>query len=184
MKKINKTRMVFEYLPSLTCLALLAYLDFSLMKGCLNGELLDEKNKFLYAFLNITLCILISLPLINHLLSKIDNKLLDEFLSLPDKDENITYIHFYDFLSGLALSGFYITVMMFTFKGVLNDFGWFIAAFYVAIMFVLSILLSAISLVRFIYPFTRYNTIAYWICAVMSCAAMLAVTQVSLNMMS
>lgn len=124
------------------------------------------------------------LPFISHLIGKIDSKSVDDFLSLPDRDANINYIHFYDFLSGLALSAFYITVMMFTFKGILKDFGWFIAAFYLAIMFYFSVLLSAITLVRFIYPFTRYNTIAYWICAVTSCAVMLAVTQVSMKMIS
>jgi len=184
VKQLNKAQLVFEYLPSLTCLALLAYLDFYLIKGFLNGEHLDEKNKFLYAFLNITLCMVIFLPFISHLIGKVDSKSVDDFLSLPDRDANITYLHFYDFLSGLALSAFYITVMMFTFKGVLKDFGWFIAAFYLAIMFFFSVLLGAISLVRFIYPFTRYNTIAYWICAVTSCAVMLAVTQVSMKMIS
>lgn len=184
MKKLNKAQLVFEYLPSLTCLAVLAYVDFYLIKGYLNGEHLDEKNKFLVAFLNIIICVVIFLPFINHLISKIDSKSVDDFLSLPDRDANITYIHFYDFLSGLALSAFYITVMMFTFKGVLKDFGWFIAAFYLAVMFCFSVSLGAISLVRFIYPFTRYNAIAYWICAVISCAVMIAVTQVSMKMIS
>jgi hypothetical protein len=184
MNKLNKAKLVFKYFPSLTCLAILAYLDFHLIKGSLNGEHLDEKNKFLYAFLNITLCVVVFLPLINHFMSKIDSKSVDDFLRLPDRDTNIDYIHFYDFLSGLALSAFYITVMMFTFKGVLKDFGWIIAAFYLAVMFLFSVLLGAISLVRFIYPFTRYNTIAYWICAVTSSAVMLAVTQVSMKMIS
>ncbi len=184
MKKINKTRMIYEYLPSLTCLLLLAYLDFYLIKGVLNSERLNEKNKFLYAFLNITIFVVISLPLINYLMSKIDSKSVSEFLNLPDRDANITYMHFYDFLSGLALSAFYITVMMFTFKDALKNFGWFIAAFYLAVMFLFSVSLGAISLVRFIHPFTRYNTMAYWICAVTSCAVMLAVTQVSMKMIS
>jgi len=46
MNKLNKVRLVFEYFPSLTCLAILAYLDFHLIKGSLNGEHLDEKINF------------------------------------------------------------------------------------------------------------------------------------------
>lgn len=127
---------------------------------------------------------MIFLPFINHLISKFDTKSVDEFLSLPDRDAKITYIHFYDFLSEVALPAFYITVMMLTFTGVLKDFGWFIAALYLAVMFCFSVSLGAISQLRFIYPFTRYNTLAYWICALTSCAVMLAVTQISMKMIS
>lgn len=184
MKKINKARLVFKYLPFLNCLAILAHLDFYLIKEFLNGEHLDEKNKFLYSFLNIIFCMVIFLPFINHLISKIDSKSVDDFLRLPDSDANITYIHFYDFLSGLALSAFYITVMMFTFKGFLKNFGWFISAFYLSVIFLFSVSLSAFSPVRFIYPSTRYNTNAFWVCAVTSYSVMLAVTQVSMKMVS
>lgn len=50
MKQLNKAQLVFEYLPSLTCLALLAYLDFYLIKSFLNGEHLDEKISFCTLF--------------------------------------------------------------------------------------------------------------------------------------
>ncbi len=86
MKKLNKAQLIFEYLPSLICLALLAYLGFYLIKSFLKGEHLDEKNKFLYAFLNITLSMVIFLPFISHLISKSDSKSVDDFLSFSDRD--------------------------------------------------------------------------------------------------
>lgn len=173
-----------EYLVSVVCFGLLVYLDVNVVALWRSECNLDERGYLVIFFINLMLLMVVLLPLINHYVGKIDNGKLSVFLGLTPKDEKITWVVFYDFLSGLALSAFYLSVLIYTLKGVFDTTGWFITGLYVLVMYIICIFLGVMALIKFIWTFRQLNKVVYAIVALTASAITLSVIDIAMKMVS
>lgn len=183
IKKVWKA-LSSEYVPSVICLFILVKMDYELLSIWPQNESVDGRIKLSLSFIHLVMILVILMPLINRYLSQVDNERIEKFIALPQKDKNITYIDFYDFLSGIALSAFYLSILIFTMKDVYEETGWVISCIYIFTMFVSSISIAALSLVRFIWLFTKFNNYIYWFIALLASSMCMAVISIAIKMAS
>ena len=183
IKKVWKA-LSSEYVPSVICLFILVKMDYELLSIWPQNESVDGRIKLSLSFIHLVMILVILMPLINRYLSQVDNERIEKFIALPQKDKNITYIDFYDFLSGIALSAFYLSILIFTMKDVYEETGWVISFIYIFTMFVSSISIAALSLVRFIWLFTKFNNYIYWFIALLASSMCMAVISIAIKMAS
>lgn len=173
-----------EYLVSVLCFGLLVYLDINVVALWRSECNLDERAYLVIFFMNLMLLMVVLLPLVSHYVGKINNEKLSAFLGLSPGDEKITYLVFYDFLSGLALSAFYLSVLIYTLKGVFEATGWFITGLYLVVMYIICIYLGVMALIKFIWTFRKLNKVAYGIVALTASAITLSIIDVAMKMVS
>lgn len=162
-KKPNKS----DYLMSLAFIFQLIFLNFVFLVNHPLGVGYSKNSLFSIIFINLIYIAIISLPLIYKLTAESEREVI-EFLSMPSKQDKVTYLVFYDFLSGLALSAFLFGVLLFTNKYIFNNFNVFFSVLYAILFFALSIFIAVISLVRFIHPFLKLNPIPFTITLITS----------------
>jgi len=148
------------------------YFDLIYIQGTLGGELLTEKLKFTFYYINLMCIFIIALPYLSNKAGKISDQKIIEFLDLPDKSERITFTAITGFLGNQALASFLVTALMFTGKTVAADYGGITAAFYIVFFFVIAITIGSMSLLQFITYFTKYDWVWYGFAALLSLAVM------------
>ncbi|MCR3702296.1 hypothetical protein ACM6O4_19335 [Citrobacter portucalensis] len=173
-----------EYIPSAICFFLLAKMDYEIISIWPQNASVDDRIKLSLLFIHLVMILVMFTPLINRFLSRVDNEKLEKFIALPQKDKNITYIDYYDFLSGLALSAFYLSILIFTMKSIYEEAGWIISGIYIFTMFVSSISIAALSLLRFIWLFTKFNNYIYWFIVLLASSMCMAVIGAAMKMAS
>lgn len=173
-----------EYIPSVILFIFLVKMDFSIISNWPLNQSPDNRLKLALLFVHLVIVFAILSPIISRLLSQFGDEKLKKFIGLPEVGKNITYIDFYDFLSGLALSAFYLTILLFSLKEVYEKTGWVIAGIYAFLMFVSSISIAVLSLVRYIWLFTKFNNYAYYSVALLASSMCMAVIGVAMNMVS
>ena len=153
------------------------YLYTAIIKGGLSDQLI-----FSGIFINLVLLFIFVAPYLSKKAEAINNEKIVAFLDLPGKDKFFRFSDFSSFLSDQALGAFLATLLIVTGKAALHSYGPILTALYVAILFIASIVLTTVSLVRFIWFFTKYNLIFYWIAALLSVVIMLSFFQFGLKM--
>lgn len=153
---------VSEYLPSLILFIVFIVINFPIIKEWMNGTMIDGKIKVIILFIDVIIALSASIPIINYGLSKLNQKKLNEFLDLPDNNGKITYSVIYDFLSGLALSAFYISVCFLTIKDIYNYGGWLLAGIYLLFMMLCTFFIATMTLVRILKVLSANNKYVYY----------------------
>lgn len=170
--------------PSVICFFLLLKMDYSILSSWPQNQSIDNRVKLALLFIHLIMIFAILSPLISRLLSCVGNERLNKFIALPKSDKNITYIDLYDFLSGLALSAFYLSILLFTMKEVYEVTGWVISGIYIFLMFISAISIASLSLMRFIWLFVKYNKYTYSVVALLASSMCMAVLGVAMRMAS
>ncbi|MDR7123115.1 hypothetical protein [Rheinheimera soli] len=173
---------LFEIIVSMLFFGLCLYFNFVFIEEVLKGKSPDEQTKFMVLFFNMMMTVIIALPLISKLLSKISDNKFSEFIDLPTKDNKFTFTSISGFLSDQALASFLATVLIFTGKEALGEYGGWLAAGYMFFLFAAAIILATISLVRFIFHFTKYHWAYYALAAMLSSSVMFAFFNVGLRL--
>ncbi|RLM17947.1 hypothetical protein BIY29_18795 [Brenneria alni] len=184
MAKWMRTIFFSDYLPSILCLLLLVKMDYAICSSWPVNQSVDNRMKLMLLFIHFIMIFAIFSPFIGRLLAKISNEKFKDFIGLPDKDKNITYIDLYDFLSGLALSAFYLSILLFTLKDVYEITGWFISGIYVFLMFASSISIASISLMRYIWLFAKFSKYTYAFSALLAGGICMAIISIAIRMAS
>ncbi|ELW1649199.1 hypothetical protein NTH58_004311 [Enterobacter oligotrophicus] len=184
MMKWIRRKLPLEYVTSIILLYLLVKMDFVVIAARTSHESIDNRVKLALLFIHLIMLLAIFAPLISRYLSQGGDERLTRFIALPEVTKNITYIDFYDFLSGLALSAFYLSILLFTIKGVYELAGWVLSGIYVFLMFVSSISIASLSLMRFIWLFTKYNRYVYAFIALAASSMCMAVISIAMQMAS
>ena len=174
----------YDFLPSILCSFILVKMDYALISGWPANHSVDNRIKLVVFFVHLVMLFAISSPLISWLLSRAGDEKLNNFIDLPDSGKKITYTDLYDFLSGLALSAFYLSVLIFTMAEVYDAVGWVLSAIYVFLMFVLSIFIAVLSLVKFLWLFSRFNKITYSVVGLIASVMCMVVIGVAMRMAS
>lgn len=170
--------------PSVICFFLLLKMDYSILSSWPQNQSIDNRIKLALLFIHLIMIFAILAPLISRLLSRVGNERLNKFIVLPKPDKNITYIDLYDFLSGLALSAFYLSILLFTMKEVYEVTGWVISGIYVFLIFISAISIASLSLMRFIWLFVKFNKYTYSVVALLASSMCMAVLGVAMRMAS
>lgn len=160
----------------------LMFFDFFFVRGVISGGQVTTQIQFMVVFVNLTGGVLIALPWLTKKAEGISNESIKEFFCLPEKHEKIRFTDVSGFLSDQALASFLATVLIFTGKGALEEYGGAVAALYVGFLFVVSLILASVSLLRFIAKFTRYNWFSYALGAALSTGVMFAFFNVGLRL--
>lgn len=184
MLKWIRTIFFSDYLPSILCLLLLVNMDYAIFSNWPINHSVDSRIKLMLLFIHFVMLFAILSPFIGRFLAKISNEKFKAFIGLPDKDKNITYIDLYDFLSGLALSAFYLSILLFTLKDVYEITGWFISGIYAFLMFASSISIASIALMRYIWLFTKFSKYTYAFAALLAGSMCMAIIGVAIRMAS
>ena len=69
-------------------------------------------------------------------------------------------------------------------KSIYEEAGWIISGIYIFTMFVSSISIAALSLLRFIWLFTKFNNYIYWFIVLLASSMCMAVIGVAMKMAS
>ncbi|WP_146154735.1 hypothetical protein [Photobacterium angustum] len=146
----------------------------------LNG--IGDKDTFMLIYINFGFLIILVLPWLLKKSENISNQVVSDFLDLPEKGQQIRFTDISTFLSDQALGAFLAGVLIFTGQIVASEYGAFLAGLYTLVLYTLSIGLVAISLIRFIYHFTKYSGIIYALAALVSTSIMFAFYHVGLKM--
>ena len=184
MKTQKIIALTSEYVPSILFAGLLIYMDMSLVRIWPENEDVDTRIKLILLFIHLVVGMAVCLPLINYGLSKLNQEAIDVFLDLPRSDKPITYTVIYDYLSGLALAAFYLTMAFFTFKEAYAYFHWAIATLYIFVMVVLSFFIATMAMLRMLTLYTRFGNIRYSLFALMTFVFCMAVLNATLRMVS
>lgn len=182
MRKLIGSYSVFEFIVSGVMFSGLCYLNYLFISTFIAGETLTEQIIFMLVFMEIVGLVIVALPYITKKAEGISNVQLKEFLDLPEKDSKFSFTTVSGFLSDQALAAFLASVLIFTGKQALEQYGGAITAFYTAFLFFVAILLGSVSLIRFIFHFTKYHWFYYALAASMSTAVMFAFFNVGLKM--
>ncbi|MFN4056467.1 MAG: hypothetical protein ACK4GU_16540 [Alishewanella aestuarii] len=146
-----------------------------------NGRLTD-KTIFSAILMNLTIGVIIFLPLIERRVLKIDDEAIASFLALPGKEEKVTFPVITSFLGEQALGAFLGTVLIFTTGHVYKNFGVYVSGTYCFILFVLSIFVITLSLIRFVSHFLGRSSKLYALAAFLSSVTMFAFFGLGLNL--
>lgn len=184
MFKWIRNILISGYAPSIICLFLLIKMDYSIFSSWPKNESIDNRVKLVLLFIHLIMIFAILSPLISRLLSRVSNEALNKFIALPTPSKSITYIDLYDFLSGLALSAFYLSILLFTVKEVYEATGWIISGIFVFFMFFSSISIASLSLMRFAWLFANYNKYTYSFVVLLASSMCMAVLGVAMRMAS
>lgn len=160
------------------CLLLLdsQYLYRIYLKG------ISQQLVFEIIFTNFIFLFLLMLPYIAKKVKSLSDNNIKQFLELPSDNDKLTFTAFSNFLGNQALGSFFATVMIYTGKGAFQNYGEIFAAFYMSFLFITSITLTTLSLIRFVWYFTKYNGLIYGIATVSSIAIMFAFLNVGLKL--
>lgn len=148
---------LFDYLPSIIIFVAFIALNTAIAIGWVSGAEFSDALKIIILFTDMILALGASLPLIQIGISKLNQIKLNDFLALPENNGKITYLVIYDFLSGLALSAFYISVCFFTVKSVHAYAGWFLTGIYLALMIFISFSIAVMALIRVVHVVSTVN---------------------------
>ncbi|TOM77825.1 hypothetical protein [Vibrio parahaemolyticus] len=172
----------FELFISLLIGAWLVYFDYKYIAvGFLVG-IFPEQMQFMAVFLNLMGFIIVCLPIIVKLFEKIESKNIEAFIDLPKKDTPFTFSVVSGFLGEQALASFLATVLIFTGKIAIAEYGVLISAVYMAILFTVAITLAVVSLARFVSFFSKFSPLIYGFAALASTSIVFAFVNVGLNM--
>ncbi|MBF8451936.1 hypothetical protein [Aeromonas dhakensis] len=181
-KKLIGEYSVIEVLISATVFSFLCYVNWLFFKGFSTENEITQHHKFMVVFINLVCLVLVALPYLTKKSKNIPNKSIENFLDLPDKDSKFTFPIISNFMGEQALSSFLATVLIFTGKGVLENYGGAIAAIYALILFIVAILLGTVSLIRFITHFTKYHGAIYVLASILSVGVMFAFFNIGLRL--
>ena len=182
MRKFLGSYGIGETLVSLGFFSLLAYFDYMFFSGVFAGENITEQLSFVVVFINLVLLVIIALPYISKKAEAISNDKFKEFIDLPEKNSKFTFSTISGFLGDQALASFLATVLIFTGKQALENYGGGLAAAYTIFLFIVAIVLGTVSLVRFIFHFTKLHWFYYALCSLLSTGIMFAFFHVGLKM--
>ncbi len=152
--------------------ALLIFFNATYFYEAAAANNINDRFVFFGVFINLILLFVLTAPCLSKKAEAINNDKIVVFLDLPGKDKPFRFSDFSSFISDQALGAFLATLLIVTGKVALQSHGPILAALYVAIVLIASIVLTTVSLVRFIWFFTRFNLISYWIVALLSVAVM------------
>lgn len=172
----------WESLVSSIFFGLFLFLNVVFFAAIFEGATISDKSEFMVLFINCVLFVIIALPLITRLLNKIPDSKVKEFLELPEQDDKFTYSNLSSFLGDQALSSFLATVLIFTGKDAIAEYGGGLAAIYISFLFVVALVLASLSLVRFISHFTKYHWAYYALAATLSTSILFAFFNVGLRL--
>lgn len=160
-KKIYKGYTTGDLCVSASVGALLTLFNVSLFYDPMMAGNNREHLVFLGVFVNIVLFIVLLSPWLTKKAEAVSNEKLKVFLDLPAQSDSLKFTAFSSFLSDQALGSFLGTFLIVTGKRSLELFGPVTSAIYVAILFLVSILLITLSFIRFISFFTKYHWMLY-----------------------
>lgn len=172
----------FESIVSVIFFVLCLCFNFVFIEDVLEGKSPNEQTKFMVLFFNMMMFVIITLPLISRLLSKIPDNKIREIIELPTQDDKFTFSSISGFLSDQALASFLATVLMFTGKEAFGEYGGWLAAGYMFFLFSVAIILATISLVRFIFHFTKFHWAYYALASTLATSIMFAFFNVGLRL--
>ncbi|HAU5603815.1 TPA: hypothetical protein JD320_003020 [Citrobacter koseri] len=184
MIKWIQKKFLSDIAPSIIGLFLLVKMDYTILSDWPQGQLVDNRIKLALLFIHLIMIFAILSPLISRFLPQIGSERLNQFIDLPKLERSITYIDLYDFLSGLALSAFYLSILLYTLKDVYDSTGWIVSGIYAFLMFVSSISIASLSLMRFLWLFTKFSKYAYAIITLLASSTCMAVLGVAMRMAS
>ncbi|MBO1924585.1 hypothetical protein [Thiomicrorhabdus sp. 6S3-12] len=173
---------IWESIISVIFLVLIAYLDYLLARDLIEGKKLSEQIIFTAVFINLLSAVVISLPFISKKAESISNETIKDFLELPDKKSKLTFPVFSNFLGEQALAAFLATVLIYTGKQALQEYGGFISAIYMFSLYFVALVLASISLVRLLAFLTKYHWVLYAIGATLSTGIMFAFFNIGLKL--
>lgn len=182
MNKIIGDYGIIESAISVVVFGFLCYLNYLFFMGLIEGGKLTERISFMMIFFDLIGLVLVALPYITKKAEMVSNETLKTFLDLPSEDTKFTFSAISGFLSDQALASFLVTVLSFTGKQALEIYGGVITAFYVVSLYIVALILGAVSLIRFINHFTKYHSLFYALVSVISVGIMFAFLNVGLKM--
>ena len=171
----------FESVVAIIVFVLLASLNFVFFRGISNGSAVTEQTRFLIYFVDLIGLAIIFLPVIIKKSKNISNDRVKRFLQLPDERSEITFPVISGFLSDQALASFLMTVLIFTGKQAFVLYGP-VAAIYVAIIYILAVVVGVASLIRFVAHFAKFHWLVYAVGSVVSLAILFAFFNVGMAM--
>lgn len=181
-KKLIGEYGIFESTFSTGIFGALCYFNWLFIKGVLDGGTITQHVIFMVIFVDLVCLVIVALPYLTKKAEKVSDKALKDFLDLPEKDSRFTFSTISSFLSDQALASFLATVLIFTGKRALEEYGGALAATYVVFLFVVAIILGTVSLIRFITHFTKYHGFFYALASTLSFGVMFSFFNVGLKM--
>lgn len=182
MKKLLGAYGIWETLISLVFGVLLVLFDAAYFYEAFATNALSTQLVFSAIFINLVFLFVLAAPYLSKKADAIDNDAIVAFLDIPDKNATFRFSAFSSFLSDQALGAFLATLLIVTGKEALHSYGPILSGAYVALLFVASIILVAVSLVRFISYFTKYHSVLYFVAALLSVVIMFSFFQFGLKM--
>ncbi len=136
---------------------------------------------FLFVYINCAFLVIISLPYLNKKLLQ-DKENIKEFFSIQKEGVPLNYDFIIDFLSNQALSSFFILIMIFTGKSIINNYGPIIGGVYVFLFFMFATVIAIISLLKLIYKLYNFNWKIYFALSLISTLFVIFLIEVSIRM--
>lgn len=153
--------------------AILLILNGAFAFDAIRGLTFSDASIFFSAFINVTLGIMLVMPVIGAKVDKMESEVVNRWLGLPTEQCRPNFPAFTTFLSNQALAAFLATILTFTGKSVLHNFGSVVGGIYVGTMLILAIAVASITLVQFVLLFTRYGKWVYGLACFFSVIVML-----------
>ncbi|EMK3395989.1 hypothetical protein V8065_004648 [Vibrio parahaemolyticus] len=172
----------FESGISIIVTILLIFFDYKYIEIGFKVGTFPEQMQFMAMFYNLMGLIIVSLPIIVRRFEMIESVKLKKFIDLPVEDTPFTFSTVSSFLGEQALASFLATVLIFTGKLAILEYGIFFGALYMVILFIIAICIAVISLTRFVSFFSQYSPVIYGFAAIASSCIVFAFVNVGLKM--
>jgi hypothetical protein len=182
LKKLLSAYGLWEVLISIVFGILLVLFDAAYFYKAFTTNTLSTQLVFSGVFINLVFLVILAASYLSKKAEAIGNDAIVAFLDMPDKNETFRFSAFSSFLSDQALGAFLATLLIVTGKDALQSYGPILSGAYAAILFLASIFLITVSLVRFISYFTKYHFTLYFVVALLSIAITFSFFQFGLKM--
>lgn len=167
--RLFKNHTFFETFISIFFGGFLVFLDSIYLLGLTNTEEFTTRQNFLVALVNTIILFICFLPTINYWLQeKLSNKTIKYFLDVPTQESQIKFSDITAFLGAQGLGLTFATILIVFGDFAVQNLNIFLAGAGVGILFIFTIFLTGISLVRFVAFFTRYHSLVYLFASIIS----------------
>lgn len=150
-----------DYLLSIIIFFLIVLINAEYFYDIYQNSTMTKASGFTYVFVNVVFLMILIIPFLEKRLGLITNDKLVAFMDLPSKGDRLTYPVLSGFLGDQALGSFLGTTLIYTTKIAIDEYGMFVSGVYAAILLVISIVIMALSFMRFVMYFTHRHWAAY-----------------------
>ncbi|CCK74956.1 hypothetical protein OLEAN_C07800 [Oleispira antarctica RB-8] len=157
-----------DYFISVIIFSLIAVINVEYFYDLYQNSNVTKASGFTFIFVNVVFLMILIIPFLEKRLGLITNDKLVAFMDLPNKDDKLTYPVLSGFLGDQALGSFLGTTLIYTTKIAIDEYGVVLSGVYAAILLIVSIIIMALSFMRFVMHFSKKHWAAYAFASVIS----------------